>query len=80
MERGTPVCIPTNAKVWLMTTLIVTGFGFQPFPAYGDQPATAESGEAQSPSLAAPLDLTVVDTLTDDYPHGAETARPDAPG
>ena len=59
MERGTHICILTNAKVWLITTLIVTSFGFQPFPSYGDQQAAADKGEGQS----APLDLAVVDKL-----------------
>jgi len=63
MEIGTTICMPTNAKVWLITTLIVTSFGFQPFPSYGDQQADADNGEVQSASLAAPLDLTVVDKL-----------------
>lgn len=63
MERGTTICMPTNAKVWLITTLIVTSFGFQPFPSYGDQHAAAGNGEVQSASLAAPLDLAVVDKL-----------------
>ena len=63
MERGTTICILTNAKVWLMTTLIVASFGFQPSPSYGDQHAAADNGEVQSTSLAAPLDLAVVDKL-----------------
>lgn len=63
MERGTTICVLTNARVWLMTTLIVASFGFQPSPSYGDQHAAADSGEVRSTSLAAPLDLAVVDKL-----------------
>ena len=63
MERGRTICILTNARVWLMTTLIVASFGFQPSPSYGDQHAATDNGEAQSTSLAAPLDLAVVDKL-----------------
>ena len=63
MERGTHICILTNAKVWLITTLIVTSFGFQPCPSYGDQHADADKGDVHSTPLAAPLDLTVVDKL-----------------
>ena len=63
MERGTHICIPTNAKVWLITTLIITSFGFQPCPSYGDQHGAADKGEVSSTPLAAPLDLAVVDKL-----------------
>ena len=63
MERDTHICILTNAKVWLITTLIVTSFGFQPFPSYGDQPTAADNGEVPSTPLATPLDLAVVDKL-----------------
>ncbi len=63
MERGTHICIPANAKIWLITTLIATSFGFQPSPSYGDQRTNADKGDAPSTPLAAPLDLTVVDKL-----------------
>ena len=62
MERGTHICMPTNAKVWLITTLIITSFGFQPCPSYGDQHGAADKGEVSvhshwPPRLILPLSI-----------------------